>query len=356
MSQIIKNGSTISLADVESVESKLPMGTYNLVYIPLMGFRLQQVEDFKVPDKIYGDMSIIDRSITVYKHRERNFGILLSGLRGAGKSLLMKKLAIELHQPVIILNDSFEQQSDELIKFLMDPALGDCTILFDEFEKKFRTDDVTPLTLLDGPYNTHHFFILTVNNTRINENLTNRPGRIYYHLTYSGLDDNTIREVGEDRLNNKEWVNELVNCCEDIRNLSFDMLISIINDVNLFNQSPKECIKMFGFDCSDGAFVKVHQILPSGNKDVTPQSVWMNPTEKYIWVEDVTYLLNDGSERETDLRLDLSKMVKISKSKYRLQFELTANRVEDEDRKNFTKQNLEFEITTNPNRDVKFIF
>lgn len=170
------------------------------------------------------------------------------------------------------------------------------------------------------------------------------------------MDDNTIREVGEDRLNNKEWVNELVNCCEDIRNLSFDMLISIINDVNLFNQSPKECIKMFGFDCSDGAFVKVHQILPSGNKDVTPQSVWMNPTEKYIWVEDVTYLLNDGSERETDLRLDLSKMVKISKSKYRLQFELTANRVEDEDRKNFTKQNLEFEITTNPNRDVKFIF
>lgn len=356
MSQIIKNGSTISLADVESVESKLPMGTYNLVYIPLMGFRLQQVEDFKVPDKIYGDMSIIDRSITVYKHRERNFGLLLSGLRGSGKSLIMKKLALTLQQPVIILNESFEKQSDELIEFLMNPALGDCTILFDEFEKKFRTDDVTPLTLLDGPYNTHHFFILTINNTRINENLTNRPGRIYYHLTYSGLDDNTIREVGEDRLNNKEWVNELVNCCEDIRNLSFDMLISIINDVNLFNQSPKECIKMFGFDCSDGAFVKVHQILPSGNKDVTPQSVWMNPTEKYIWVEDVTYLLNDGSERETDLRLDLSKMVKISKSKYRLQFELTANRVEDEDRKNFTKQNLEFEITTNPNRDVKFIF
>jgi hypothetical protein len=356
MSQIIKNGSTISLADVESVESKLPIGTYNLVYIPLMGFRLQQVEDFKIPDKIYGDMSVIDRSITVYKHRERNFGLLLSGLRGAGKSLLMKKLALELHQPVIILNDSFEQQSDELIKFLTDPALGDCTILFDEFEKKFKVDDVTPLTLLDGPYNTHHFFILTVNNTRINENLTNRPGRIYYHLTYSGLDDATIREVGEDRLNNKEWVNELVNCCEDIRNLSFDMLISIINDVNLFNQSPKECIKLFGFDCSDGAFVKVHQILPSGTKDVTPQSVWMNPTEKYIWVEDVTYLLNDGSERETDLRLDLSKMVKISKSKYRLQFELTANRVEDEDRKNFTKQNLEFEITTNPNRDVKFIF
>jgi hypothetical protein len=271
----------------------------------------------------------------------------------------MKKLALELKQPIIILNQSFSDMSDDLIKFLTDPALGDCTILFDEFEKRFDREDPTPLTLMDGPYNTHHFFILTVNNTHINENLINRPGRIYYHKTYSGLDDETIRQVGEDLLKNKDYIDELVDVCGDVRNLSFDMLISVINDINLFNESPKVCVKEFGFDSSDGMYAKVHQVLKDGKlSEVTESSVWLNPTDKYIWVEDVMYYLNDGTTREIDLRLDLSHMQKISKSKYHLSYELNAQRarLNEDEINNFTTQTLEFEISLNPNRDVQCIF
>ena len=358
MSQIIKSGRTYTVANVDQVKSTLPLGTYNLVYVPLQGFKLEQIENFKLPKKIYGDTSIIDRSIKVYRNRDRNFGLLLAGLRGSGKSLLMKKLALDLNQPIIIINQSFSDVSDELIKIITDPALGDCTILFDEFEKRFDRDDPTPLTLMDGPYNTHHFFILTVNTTHINENLINRPGRIYYHKTYVGLDDDTIREVGEDLLTNKDYLDELVDVCGDIRNLSFDMLISVVNDVNLFNESPKECVKAFGFDSSDGMYLKVYQILNTGLSEVTENAVWMNPTDRYVWVEDVVYHLNDGTTRETDLRLDLSEMQKISKSKYHLTYELTAQRarLDDEDRDKFVNQKLEFEINLNPNRDVKYIF
>jgi hypothetical protein len=359
MSQIIKSGNTFSLANVDQVKSTLPIGTYNLIYVNMLGFRLEKVPDFTVPSKIYGDLSIINRAITVYKNRDRNFGLLLAGLRGSGKSLLMKKLALELKQPIIILNQSFSDMSDDLIKFLTDPALGDCTILFDEFEKRFDREDPTPLTLMDGPYNTHHFFILTVNTTRINENLINRPGRIYYHKTFNGLDDDTVREVGEDLLKNKDFLDELVDVCGDIRNLSFDMLISVINDVNLFNESPKTCVKEFGFDSSDGMYAKVYQILKDEKKsEVTENAVWLNPTDKYLWVEDIMYYLNDGTTRETDIRLDLSHMQKVSKSKYRLSFELTPQRarLDDEDKDKFETQTLEFEINLNPNREVQYIF
>lgn len=359
MSQIIKNGNTFAVANVDQVKSTLPLGTYNLIYVPLQGFRLEKTTDFTLPPKIYGDLSIIDRSIKVYKNRDRNFGLLLSGLRGSGKSLLMKKLALELHQPVIIINQPFTDVSDDLIKLITDPALGDCTILFDEFEKRFDREDVTPLTLMDGPYNTHHFFILTVNNTYINENLINRPGRIYYRKTYVGLDDSTVREVGEDLLLNKNYVDELVNVCEDIRNLSFDMLISIINDVNLFNESPKDCVKVFGFDSSDGMYAKVYQVVNEELRDVTMDSaVWLNPSDRYIWVDDIEYKMKDGTTREVDLRLDLEGMEKISKSRYRLYYELTPHRLrlDDDERENFVNQTLEFEIHLNSNKEVKLLF
>ena len=92
--------------------------------------------------------------------------------------------------------------------------------------------------------------------------------------------------------------------------------------------------------------------------EVTENAVWLNPTDKYIWVEDVMYYLNDGTTREVDLRLDLSHMQKISKSKYRLSYELTAQRarLEDEDRDKFETQTLEFEINLNANREVQYIF
>ena len=356
MSQIIKNGSIYSVTDVESIERKLPIGVYNLIYIPLMGFRFEKIDNFELPDKIYGDLSIIERSISVYRHRKRNFGLLLSGLRGSGKSLLMKKLATDLNQPVIIINESFEEHSGDLIKLLTDPSLGDCTILFDEFEKKFDKDDLTPLTLLDGVYNTHHFYILTVNTTYINENLINRPGRIYYHKSYTGLDDDTIREVGNDLLNNKEWIEELINCCEDIRNLSFDMLISIINDINLFNENPKECIKMFGFDRSEGSYIKIYQIFSDQLIDVTPDPVWIKPEERYVWVDDIHFLLNDGTEYTTDIRLDLLGMEKVSKFKYHLQYQLLPARLNSSERDKFVPQTLEFEIHTNQNIVKQLIF
>lgn len=356
MSQIIKSGNVLSLANVDQVKATLPLGTYNLQYIPMAEFKLIQTEDFKLPPKIYGDLSLVERAITVYKHRSRNFGLLLSGLRGAGKSLLMKKIALDLHQPVIIVNQSFEDHSDEFIEFLTDKALGDCTILFDEFEKRFSREDVTPLTLMDGPYNTHHFFILTVNTTYINENLLNRPGRIYYRKVYCGLNDEMVREVGEDLLLDKKYLDDLVATCQDIRDLSFDMLISLINDVNLFDETPKECVKYFEFDNQSGQYITIYQELPNGEQVKVVDDDYMEPQHNSVlWAEDCVYYLNDGTKCTIDIKLDLAKMTKISRSKYYMTHELTANQIDKDEVGNFTQQTLKFHIEANSNKQLKFV-
>ena len=53
MSKIIKNGASISLGEVDSIESKLPLGVYNLEYNEMFGFRLSETEQFILPPKIY---------------------------------------------------------------------------------------------------------------------------------------------------------------------------------------------------------------------------------------------------------------------------------------------------------------
>lgn len=249
MNYIVSNNSKNSIVAATSIGKKLPLGTYNLCY-DAMGnqYYLEQVADLKVPDKIYGNLELVNRAIKVYRNRDRNFGLFLYGLKGSGKSLAMRYLAIKLNQPVILINDNFRRTGgQEAIQFLSDPVLGDCTILIDEYEKKFDADDEDPLTLLDGPYSTHHFFILTANDLTINSNMRNRPGRIYYTVNYGGLEDDVIHDVINDLLINTSYKDELQILCEDIPNLSFDMLLSIINDVNLFNESPSKVLKWFGF-------------------------------------------------------------------------------------------------------------
>ena len=106
MNAIIQSGNTFSFTDIDSANDKLPLGVYTVAFSDLKGFFLQKSNPLTLPEKIYGDMSIVQRAIDVYHRKEGNFGLLLSGLKGAGKTLTMRKLAIELNQPVIILNNA----------------------------------------------------------------------------------------------------------------------------------------------------------------------------------------------------------------------------------------------------------
>lgn len=316
MNAIIQSGNTFSFAEIDSANDKLPLGVYTVAFSDLRGFFLQKSNPLTLPEKVYGDMSIVQRAIDVYHKKEGNFGILLSGLKGAGKTLTMRKLAIELNQPVIILNNAFVKYQVELIKFLSDPRLGDVTILIDEFEKIFEDDDATPLSLLDGLFNCHNFYILTCNKTYVNNNLINRPGRIYYHKNYEGLDEPVIEEVIDDLLVKKSNKEELLMELDSLSNLSFDMLISIINDINQFGDSPKKTLSYFGFERENILFTS-YQIV-DGHLVQRDQNISIDPEEEdVVWLA-YTYVNEKGEELPDTCRINVTDMVKIAPRRYKV--------------------------------------
>ena len=248
MSQIINNGVTYSLAEFNSVPSKLPNKVFNFRLNPQSGeYYLEETNPITLPEKIYGDMSIVDRYIKSYNNTPRNLGVLLAGLKGNGKTVMAKYLCQKLDQPIILINEPFKCENCA-IQFLTNPVLGNCTILIDEFEKVFNDPDeqLPILSLLDGPYQTHHFFILTVNNKYLNKNLINRPSRIHYVNNFTRLDIKLVEEIANDLVEDKAQIPSVIELVSRIPDLSMDILITIIKDMNLFKESADEVYNAMG--------------------------------------------------------------------------------------------------------------
>ena len=246
MGKIIQNGNILRIAEIEKTFEKLPIGVYNLG-LDNSGYFLTETSEFSLPNKIYGDMSIVDRCVKTYESKKRNVGILLSGLKGGGKTVTAKLLANKVNKPII--NISAPYAGPDFIDFITNPILGECVIFLDEYEKIYSSNkrdsdgNDSLLSLLDGPYETHHLFIFTVNEPTINSNLINRPSRILYSKEYHGLSQEDVTEIAEDILDDKIFMEDLIMTCNKIYQLSFDILISIIDEVNRFHEPASKCIE-----------------------------------------------------------------------------------------------------------------
>ena len=265
MSKIFKSNNFFKIAEIDGTYEKLPVGVYNLNKNN-SGYFLTKTNDFTLPEKIYGDMSIVDRWIKTYNDKKRNVGILLSGLKGGGKTITAKLLAIKTGKPIINISEPFH--GPDFIDFITNPVLGDCVIFLDEFEKVYspNSDDGNDslLSLLDGPYETHHLFIFTVNQTNISSSFINRPSRILYLKQYEGIDEKEIIEIANDKLINKNFMKDLLETSHRIFHLSYDILISIIEESNRFNEAPSECIKYMNLTPMNISF-NIEQWYNNGN-------------------------------------------------------------------------------------------
>ena len=245
MATIVQSGDEFRITSIQGTYNKLPVGVYNLEYND-SGYFLTKTHDFKLPKKIYGDMSIVDRWLHTYQTRDRNLGVLLAGLKGGGKTITAKLLAIKSGLPIITINAPYN--GSDFISFLSNECLGDCVIFLDEYEKIYSREtkdgdgDSSLLSVLDGPYQMHHLFILTVNNVAVNTNLINRPSRIFYRKNYEGLTPEEIKEIAEDLLLDKSLVDDLTSTASKMFQISFDTLISIIEEVNRYGEPASQCV------------------------------------------------------------------------------------------------------------------
>ena len=211
-------------------------------------------------EKFYGDTSIVKHWLTSYNVTARNTGIILTGIKGSGKTLLSKKCAIDSGLPIIIIDAPYAD--DEFVSFITNPELGDVCIFIDEFEKVYSKKDNAHslLSILDGAFNTHNLFIFTCNSMYDNEYLINRPSRIKYRTHFESLPEETINEVIQDLLIYPEYADEIRKILLEINIVTFDLLITLINETNIFKESP---------------------ILLAKNLNIKKESVYVDITE--IW-------------------------------------------------------------------------
>jgi hypothetical protein len=266
---LIQNNDIFSIGSFTGTHDKLPVGTYRLRQnIKTNEYYLVQTEDFVLPHKLYGEFKDIDRILTSFHNTTKNLAALLVGIKGSGKSISAKKLCIDSGLPVIIIDAGYDDV--ELISFLSSPELGSCVVFIDEYEKLYseprNVDETIMLQILDGACNSHHLFLLTVNDMgSFNKNLINRPSRIFYRKTYDGLNENLINEVLEAELINKNWMNEMKEVLGRFSDVTFDILMSLLREVNLYDESPLECAKLMNFS-PDSVFVDVVQIHTDGSR------------------------------------------------------------------------------------------
>jgi hypothetical protein len=250
MSYFLKSGNTYRISKKESLDipEHLPAGNYIIKEDPMTGaLFLEHIEDFSAIKKIYGDcLKNTDRVINTFLNRPNATGIMLTGEKGSGKTLLTKNIAIELAKqdiPTIVINAPYcGDKFNSFVQSIEQP----CAILFDEFEKTYdRDQQESILTLLDGVFPSKKLFMLTTNDKwRVDAHMRNRPGRIFYMLDFKGLDAAFIREYCEDNLNAKEHIERIVNISSLFSEFNFDMLKALVEEMNRYNETPQDALRM----------------------------------------------------------------------------------------------------------------
>jgi hypothetical protein len=249
MSYYIRNGNTFRVAATAAmdIQDKLPVGNYTIKMDQYENFYLEMIDSFNSPPKLYGDtIDNTKRIITTYLSRTASTGVMLTGEKGSGKTLLAKNIAISassLNIPTIVINAPW--RGDKFNTFIQSID-QECVILFDEFEKVYDSDQQEEvLTLLDGVYPSKKLFIVTCNDKyRVDKHMRNRPGRIYYMLDFEGLAVEFIREYCQENLHNKEHIDNICTISSIFSAFNFDMLKALVEEMNRYNETPQDALRM----------------------------------------------------------------------------------------------------------------
>ena len=232
----IQNGSNYKRVEgnVSNVDT-VPKGIYN-VGLSITGWYLERTADeFVFNYKVYGLQSkFMQHVLTAFENTKGNFGILLNGTKGTGKSVVAKVLANKFNLPVVVVK-SFGDNNPQLIEFLSSFNF-DCVFFFDEFEKNFSEKDSSILQIMDGVYTSNYrrIFLLTTNETHINDNLISRPSRLRYIHEFGNLEQDITREYLNDTLNDKSRIEDVVDFVDTLQISTIDILKSIVEEINIF--------------------------------------------------------------------------------------------------------------------------
>lgn len=237
---VVHSGDTFQIyGDSLKTYNALPAGTYEVCFNKFSGFFLTSHNDLVVSEgKVYGcSENKVQKVLRSFSKVDRNFGVILSGRKGIGKSLFARLLAVHAKDyglPLLLVTTYYPG-----IANFLSSIEQEVIVLFDEFEKTFaEKDGISPqeemLPLFDGLDGGKKLFVVTCNEVgKLNTYLLNRPGRFHYHLILSNPSPDEIREYLEDKLEAQyhSLIKKVVGFAANT-NITYDILRAIAFELN----------------------------------------------------------------------------------------------------------------------------
>lgn len=268
--RIIRSGTKYSIYDngIETYEH-LPIGTYVVGYDKSEGCFLIRRNNMEVTEKTYGVHNHkIQKVMRSFSGFTRSLGVILSGDKGIGKSLFAKKLcqqAVQAGYPVVVIDACLPG-----IARFIESIEQECIVLFDEFDKTFRTnrdndEQAALLSLFDGTSGGKKLFVVTCNELYgLNNYIVNRPGRFHYHFRFDYPAPEDIREYLTDKLDPEHHgqIDKVIEFSRKI-SLNYDCLRAIAFELST-GSSFADAIADLNIMTTEDEEYKVYLFLENG--------------------------------------------------------------------------------------------
>lgn len=236
-----KVGDTLSFKpNTQGIEANLEGGkVYNILVDSYTdAITIKESTALQLPSKVYSsdkDDKFINKVLNAFDKSEKGFtGVMLSGLKGSGKTITAKRIAVESGLPIILVTNWL---SPRILSKVVG-GLGDLSVcfLFDEFDKIAEDYNTSYLLqTLDGvATNGKHLIVFTCNDVEeISDHLVDRCSRVRYWKDFDTLPTSTVLNVLEDRLNEPKEAQALCDfIMEHFNTISFDNVITFVDEVN----------------------------------------------------------------------------------------------------------------------------
>ena len=250
MNEFIKAGSKIYTRP-NGIDYALESGTtYTLKFDSWEGSMfLELSNNLELPKNYFcgpSDKKFVGRVLDYFNTTTKSTtGVMLKGLKGSGKSITAKKIAIDSHMPIIVVDPGFPAR--KLNEFFNKFKQNVC-VLFDELEKNEKNWDTDQLlTFLDGISCTCRKLVIFTCNSDDNvcDFIKDRCSRVRYSRTFDALSEDAVFGLCNRELEDE---GEARAACKFIMNtfktISYDNVLSFVEEIKLDqNATYEELIK-----------------------------------------------------------------------------------------------------------------